>query len=222
MFLILVISATVFIPHAHSLNCTREICQVHDECESKEEQCEAEYTRCGVVRMVSYQTITFIPDEATNYTFTDVIVSDVVYKACIKADTCKNASYSSGIFKRLYATMCCDTDMCNAAILPSLPSHKTDPNGSKCHRCGDENTTCNATMDCTADETQCFTETKGENVYKGCATQSFCVNPPSIVESHMVFSKCCEGDLCNIGSSSTSVCLTLLTNMLISLFIFLK
>lgn len=212
MFLILVLSVTVFIPHAHSLKCVSQVCGVGNTCSDKEEECEAEFTRCGVIRMLSY--------EASNSTFLDVTMLDVVYKACIKADTCKNASYSSAVYKRLYATMCCDTDMCNAALLPNQPNRKTDPNGSKCHFCGHENPAC-VTMDCAADETQCFTETKGDSIYKGCATQSFCVNPPSIVESHTMFSKCCEGDLCN-HSSSTSVSLTLLTNMLISLFMFLK
>lgn len=204
MYLILLISGIAFIHQAHSLTCNRTNCEVGGDCDRvKTIECEAEFTRCGVVKYVRYKGLLGGAKE-----------SDFLYLSCIKADTCNDASYSHGETKHFYTTKCCETDLCNSELVPPPPTRKPAPNGRKCNTCNGE-PECNSTMDCTGDETFCYTDRwRADSVYMGCATKNYCFNAPSMISNPVL--SCCDEDLCN-SAISTSVCLTLLITMLILL-----
>ncbi|CAL9705955.1 unnamed protein product [Knipowitschia caucasica] len=201
MLLFLFITGIVLIPQAFSLKC-KECSVSGGTCDGSEIQCPAESTDCVVMKIFNYKGNT--------------LESDSLIKACSKPDHCKEAAFNFGILRTFATSSCCRTDNCNT-MQPPQADLKPNPNGKKCFRC-DGKGDCTGTLNCDNQQTYCATGKIGDEIVKGCATKSLCVDPSPLLLSKIRPLDCCEGDFCN-GSTSISTNLLLISTMVLSLLV---
>ncbi|KAJ0056763.1 hypothetical protein NL108_016462 [Boleophthalmus pectinirostris] len=158
----LLIAGIVLVPQAWCLKC--KVCETQgSECVG-EETCSANFTRCGIARIVSYVEGTVDREE--------------IKVSCFPEHVCRAGSVNLGPYSVYYTTKCCDTDNCNTEKPPDV-FIKSRPNGVKCDLCT-RGGSCNGTVDCVDDQTYCTTINPK---IKGCATRSFCVDRPFFLDN---------------------------------------
>lgn len=203
MLLYVLIIGIVLFPQGQCLNCFT--CS-SDLPNCPKMTCPAEMDHCGALRIITYNE--------------NSKILDVKSKSCLLSQHCIKGSVSLGGGKTVFATECCNSNLCNKNYAAEPPKPKS--NGKKCYRC-DVQGDCSGTLDCDGDEDMCIKVSVNKNgkthISKGCASRSVCTsdgkgNFPGFSDVY-----CCEGDYCN-GANGATASLLLLAAMLISTFFF--
>ncbi|XP_051778373.1 prestalk protein-like isoform X2 [Erpetoichthys calabaricus] len=103
-------------------------------------------------------------------------------RSCGSAVDCnRNMSFNSGNQSQMWISECCTTNLCNTQQVQANVSSSL--NGLVC--CGGTDAVCNKMVECTGDQTFCFTSGAA---LSGCVTADLCSLPGYL---------CCQGNLCN-------------------------
>ncbi|XP_051779970.1 uncharacterized protein LOC114669451 [Erpetoichthys calabaricus] len=124
-------------------------------------------------------------------------------KFCSTPDMCNSSvSINIGYGSTTWTSQCCTSDLCNDGNVTLNTSSST--NGLLC--CAGSDETCNQVVMCTGAQDHCFTTGAGGSVFRGCCSESVCLNPVGALTTLQVplgpQFNCCQGDLCNKPSSS--------------------
>ncbi|XP_039595634.1 prestalk protein-like [Polypterus senegalus] len=155
-----------------------------DVCENTTTSCDSENSACGVFVNVNSSGLGVTNSETE--------------RSCVTLDRCNTTeSTNYGLASSIWTSHCCDTDLCNTETVVSNTSGVI--NGLLC--CATTDGTCQNAVQCTGVEDNCFTSDDGQNVYRGCTSQSVCNDPPHSLTARswpfMSNSRCCQGNLCN-------------------------
>ncbi|KAM7420534.1 hypothetical protein PAMA_014988 [Pampus argenteus] len=141
----------------------------------------------------------------TSYSVANQEKTETTARSCGPPQMCTDVLMNFGIVRSVVASKCCTTDLCNKE--PAFDPTKSKPNGKKCHFCNLQ--TCTGVLNCEGNEDHCISgvEPSTNMTMKGCGSKMAC---------SMGHFKCCQGDLCN-SASSTSTGLLLLMAPLVSM-----
>ncbi|XP_026016266.1 urokinase plasminogen activator surface receptor-like [Astatotilapia calliptera] len=206
MQILVLILGIGLLPKACALKCFECPPELSGSCIQTTKECPSN-TQCGSVRMTSYAG--------------GSKMLDIKAKSCAAAEECVQASVNFGVSQTLLTSKCCTSNLCNSQDAPEASI--SSPNGKKCFQC--DGNDCTKTVNCNGNEDHCISAAVtagGQKVtFKGCASKLICsgmqsAQIPGIGGAKM---SCCQGDLCNSGSSTT-VGLLLFVTPLISLVLF--
>ncbi|CAI5662759.1 unnamed protein product [Oreochromis niloticus] len=189
MQILVLILGMVLLPKACALKCFECIPDLSGSCAQTTKDCPST-SQCGSVRVTSYAG--------------GSKVVDIKVKSCAAAEECVQASLNFGVSQTVITSKCCTSELCNSQDAPE--GSLSSPNGKKCFQC--DGNDCTKTLNCNGNEDYCIstTVTAGgqKATVKGCASKVICSGTqsaqiPGIGGAEI---SCCQGDLCNSGSSA--------------------
>ncbi|XP_044063653.1 urokinase plasminogen activator surface receptor-like [Siniperca chuatsi] len=207
MHLLTLIFGIVLLPKAYTLKCHECVPRTSGTCTDTTKECPSRIHQCRAVRITSYAGGSKL--------------ADVNMKTCALDKQCAEGSVNFGISRTVITSKCCTSELCNTEHAPE--PIKSNPSGNKCYSCDGQK--CTSILKCEGGEDHCISATVNiggeKTTVKGCASESICSNKVNAQIKGVIAGEmtCCQGDLCN-SASSTSTGLLLLVAPLGSLVMF--
>ncbi|XP_044063655.1 urokinase plasminogen activator surface receptor-like [Siniperca chuatsi] len=204
MHLLTLIFGIVLLPKAYTLKCYECEPGISGTCTDSTKECP-QGQHCGALRILSYAGGSKL--------------ADVNMKTCALDKQCAEGSVNFGISRTVITSKCCTSELCNTQ--PAPEPIKSNPSGNKCYSCDGQK--CTSILKCEGGEDHCISTTVNiggeKTTVKGCASKLICSATAQIKGVIAGEMTCCQGDLCN-SASSTSTGLLLLVAPLGSLVMF--
>ncbi|KAM9852320.1 urokinase plasminogen activator surface receptor-like [Aulostomus maculatus] len=193
MHLLMLIYGIVLLPKAYTLKCYECVISSSGACRDIK-QCPMQEHQCSSVQMTIYnggsKTV------------------DISGKSCSLPSECGEFSVNFGISRTGIISRCCNADLCNTFPVTD-PGH-SGFNGKMCYTC--EGNNCSVPLRCQGSEDHCVTATVQagdvQTKVKGCISKLLCSHTDKLSGPIAADMTCCQGKLCNGGSSSSSSSLT--------------